>query len=286
MPWRCWYMPVWNWDEINICRKMLYKHLEKEKVSKLFHKWGGIPRFVLEKANDQTQQDKLLDAIARCDEKIFTYIEESESGDHKLIHINTNVLIEENNIELKNSDPYTQKVLKFASDYIGERVTIKLEKTIKSRLNNEIKLSLSCGKSNQFLGNCFEQIAQRMLRGGGEFNVRSLDSDQLGTIKLNRQNEILIFSAVDAINNGEYCQPNNKNFPSIDSIIAPNMLFQMTTTREHNIKMIGLIKLYSKLSKTGNIDLFFVVPAILYNGYKKQKFINGTNGMPNWIRNQ
>ncbi|CAG8743090.1 27973_t:CDS:2 [Racocetra persica] len=52
---------------------------------------GGIPRFVLEKANDQAQQDKLQNAIVR----------ENENDDdisHKLIHISTN-LPEENDID-------------------------------------------------------------------------------------------------------------------------------------------------------------------------------------------
>ncbi|CAG8478271.1 14306_t:CDS:2, partial [Acaulospora colombiana] len=103
----------------------------------LFLKWGGIPRFVLDKASDPIQQNMLEDAIAGCDEKIFNYIGESDSKDlisHKLVHIYTNPLIgeEENDesdveveggeeVEYVNEEPYTLKTIVFASDYVGEK---------------------------------------------------------------------------------------------------------------------------------------------------------------------
>ncbi|RHZ88573.1 hypothetical protein Glove_22g85 [Diversispora epigaea] len=92
------YMPVWEWEEIDACRVMIYNHLKESEIYQLFLKWGGIPRFVLEKASDQTQQNLLEEAIARCDEKIFNYIGENDIRDevsHKLIHICTNPLIDE-----------------------------------------------------------------------------------------------------------------------------------------------------------------------------------------------
>ncbi|CAG8727437.1 6068_t:CDS:1, partial [Racocetra fulgida] len=41
----------------------------------------------------------------------------------------------------------------------------------------------------------------------------------------------------------------------------------------HLIKTIGITKLRNKLSKEDYIRLFFVVPANLYNDYKKQRLI-------------
>ncbi|CAG8726429.1 17999_t:CDS:2 [Gigaspora margarita] len=255
------YMPVWT----------LYKITE----------W--IPRFVLEKANDQTQQDKLENAIVRCDEKIFYYIGENKSRDdisHKLIYISMNPP-EENNIDYKNS--YTKKALKFASKYVGYHMTLRLENAIWERLKNEMRLSLLDGKSNQFIGNFFEQIAHYILRRGGEFEIRSLDSNESNTLKLNQQNEVLVFSSVNTISNAKYFQPSSKNFPSIDAIITPDKLFQITTAWEHPIKAIGITKLRSKLSKKGYISLFFVVPANLYNDYKKQRF-NSEQEIENHIK--
>ncbi|CAG8843088.1 39339_t:CDS:2, partial [Gigaspora margarita] len=189
------YMPVWTLHEIT--------------------EW--IPRFVLEKANDQTQQNKLENVIVRCDEKIFYYIGKNKSRDdisHKLIHISMNPP-EENNVDYKN--PYTKKALKFSSEYVGYNVTLRLENAIWERLKNKIRLSLL---------------------DEGEFEIQSLDLNESNTLKLNQQNKILVFSSVNTISNTKYFQPSSKNFPSIDAIITPNKLFQITTAWEHPIKTI------------------------------------------------
>src|SRR5438094_955103 len=81
-----------------------------------------------------------------------------------------------------------------------------------------------------------------------------------------------------------------KIIPSIDAIHGPNILFQMTTSMNHPIMLIGLQKVYSKLAHSGEIFFYFVVPAQLYNSYKKQNFVTTNNviaqRMPAWIKNR
>ncbi len=54
--------------------------------------------------------------------------------------------------------------------------------------------------------------------------------------------------------------------------------------------LIGLQKVYSKLAHSGEIFFYFVVPAQLYNSYKKQNFVTTNNviaqRMPAWIKNR
>ncbi|CAG8856895.1 20759_t:CDS:1, partial [Gigaspora margarita] len=142
----------------------------------------------------------------------------------------------ENNVDYKN--PYTKKALKFASEYVGYNVTLRLKNAIWKILKNDMRLSLLDGKSNQFIGNFFEQIAHCILRRGEEIEIRSLDSNESNILKLNQQNEILVFSSINTISNAKYFQPSSKNFPSIDTIITPDKLFQITTAWEHPIKTI------------------------------------------------
>ena len=308
------YMPVWNWEEIDTCNDAIYVH-QRSKVKQLFLKWGGIPRFVLEKANDPVQQRKLEDAIVRCDESIFRYLGESEIPDdmsHKLFHICTNVPIrgngsedsevesaedsevksaEDSKVESAEEEPYyTLKTIAFGSDYIGGKVTEKLKTFISDRMRMELEVNLATGIGNPFLGTCFEQVAHRILRKGGTFNIRSLDDRKEYTMNLNQQDEILMFSAIDQIEDNKYYQPESRTFPSIDAIIASNMLFQMTIAMTHPIKMIGLKKLNDckKLVKKGDIDFYFVVPAQLYDNYPKQNFATSAGHVaqmiPNWIK--
>ncbi|CAI2192210.1 14249_t:CDS:2 [Funneliformis geosporum] len=66
------YIPRWNWKEIKNCRKKLYNDkVPLELTQELFSNWGVIPRYVLEKANDRTQQSKLNDAIKTLARRIF-----------------------------------------------------------------------------------------------------------------------------------------------------------------------------------------------------------------------
>jgi hypothetical protein len=278
------YMPVWDLDEIKKCRNMIHNNLEENYVKNLFLKWGGIPRFVLDLAKNENEQNKLQDAINVCEEYIFKYIGQSESHkdiSHMLIHITTNIPIEDDGIKLDGDEeevfeekkPYTQKIIKFASRYVSDMVIDKVRVTIKDKLQLESTIALSGEKSNQFLGKCFEQICHRMLRGNGTFNYRSLESNEAfisypGT----QQNETLTFSEIDAIEDGKYFQPSSETFPSLDSLIAPRDIFQMTTSLNHPIKISGLKKVYSKISKEGYINYYFVVPNYLYNSFKKQIF--------------
>src|SRR5436305_4766038 len=155
-------------------------------VDDLFYKWGGIPRFALEKANETTQQNKLKEAIDACDESIFmASIGKSEAKQdisHKLIHIMTNPPIEESNdydlegddgleeddddVEYVEEEPYTQKIIKFASEYVSEIVIKNFEKTIMNKMRTELNVSLSKGISNPVLGSIFEEIAHTILKNG------------------------------------------------------------------------------------------------------------------------
>ncbi|CAI2178669.1 6111_t:CDS:2 [Funneliformis geosporum] len=149
-------------------------------VEELFFQWGGIPRFILEKAYDESQQKSPQNAIDTCDERLLNYIGESDhlsDMSHKLLHICTNVT----------------KWRKFQEAYV---------------------------------------------------------------------------STIDTIENSKYYQPMNQNFESIDIIVAPDKLFQITAAKKHPIKLNGLKKLVDKLGgKSGKdeISLYFVLPKNLYD---------------------
>ncbi|RIA82528.1 hypothetical protein C1645_835225 [Glomus cerebriforme] len=67
-------MPAWTWEEIEYCRHMIFSHLKKKAVWQLYLKWGGIPRYVLQNAQNNLMQLKLQQAIDICDERIFQCI--------------------------------------------------------------------------------------------------------------------------------------------------------------------------------------------------------------------
>ncbi|CAI2182544.1 5930_t:CDS:2, partial [Funneliformis geosporum] len=300
------YMPEWTLNEIHTCRSEMFSDIEEEKANRLFSMWGGIPRFILEQTDDERgHQIKLINAIEVCGDKIFDYIgghDASPEISHCLIHLWTNLPTEEKAITTNGSVdvevtyieeiPYTQQLYYFASNYVATLVTEKYKQKLMGKLFRDIEVSLLTGTSDQFLGTCFEQIAHRILRGGGKFQVRSLEPDCQNENNLfqpfAKQENILIFSKIEDIEDQKYYQPEIKNFPTIDALCAPDVLLQMTTSMTHPIKMVGLNKLYDKLTKDTEISFYFVVPAQLYDRYQKQGFIttkeDNARRLSTWIR--
>ncbi|RGB27176.1 hypothetical protein C1646_769459 [Rhizophagus diaphanus] len=257
------FMPIWSWEEIKKCRKGLYNdEVEKKLAKDLFLKWGGIPRYVLEKAKDITSQQKLDDAILDCDMDIFKYIGESSvertTTSHMIVHNYVNLPVSDDDelnedelnqctpdqlkLDRYGDPPYTKTILRFASNYVRKRVTEQLEENIRARLR--------------------------------KFDVRPLDEYDDG----------------DA-NDADAKVDLEKNFPSLDSVIAPNRVFQMTVSKVHPIKMNGLKLLYDKFG--GNsadhlIYYYFVVPERIYDKYEVQKFVNSKDDpaqiIPAWIK--
>jgi hypothetical protein len=299
-------MQIWSWREIKSCRKILYAdRVTLELAKDLYSKWGGIPRYVLERANDVTHQAKLNDAIKGCKGDIFDDIGEScierSKFSHMIVHINVNLPVKNDNKPVENQlqldengkIPYTKITLKFASDYVKEQITDLLEERIRERLLEQTK----AGIGSSLLGISFEYMAHKILRNGGNFDVRPLDkysdgdnNDPGAIIDLPQQNISLYFKKkkVDEIKDGMYYQAWEKNFPSLDSLIAPNKVFQMTIATNHPIKMSGLKTLYSKFGGKSADDLiyyYFVVPEHLYDDYKVQKFVDDDDAqvIPRWI---
>ncbi len=66
--------------------------------------------------------------------------------------------------------PYTQKIIKFASDYVSEQVTEDLQTSILNKIFMELEVIFDKDKkediNSPFLDNCFEQMAHRILTKG------------------------------------------------------------------------------------------------------------------------
>ena len=54
------YMPVWRWAELAAARERLYPHVSKELAMDQYYVWGGVPRYVLEKAAPENKTEILL----------------------------------------------------------------------------------------------------------------------------------------------------------------------------------------------------------------------------------
>ncbi|CAG8452570.1 6848_t:CDS:2 [Funneliformis caledonium] len=153
---------------------------------------------------------------------------------------NNSLKEDDDEVEYIEEEPYTQKIIKFASVYVNRIVIKNFERTIMNKMHTQLNVSLSNSISNPVLGSIFEKIAHMILKNGEKFKIHSLDnSNRYDPLLINKQDRTYTFSTIETITDGNYFQPDNKNFPSINSIIASNKLFQMTTVMNHPIKMIA-----------------------------------------------
>lgn len=100
------------------------------------------------------------------------------------------------------------------------------------------------------MSNSFEYIAHNILRKGGYFDVRSLESTgddprPLTSIKPPSQDQILKYS--NSIKDEKYYKPMDPKFLSIDAIIAPKLRLPGDYRKKSSFKMSGLKKLYKKI---------------------------------------
>ncbi|CAG8597498.1 5151_t:CDS:2 [Funneliformis mosseae] len=227
----------------------------------LFIRCGGISRFVLEKANDITHQNRLEEAISCIKEIIFDFIGESVIGIDEISHTIAHIYLDQG-----GKEPYTQVTVRFASDYLKQRVIDQYEARIREKLVAQIRAGIGSSLLDPYLNRNYK--------------------DSNAVVNLSLQNEILKFNknSIDSIESQKYYQPKKKNFPSVDSIIASNRVFQMTISKNHPINLTGLNLLCDKLggkSVKGFIYYYFVVPAYLYDDFKMQRF--DVKNTPDWI---
>jgi hypothetical protein len=267
------YLPVWSWDEIESCRQMLYPKdavRTAEAVQDAYLRWGGIPRFVLEKVADASAQMQLERAIASSTNlslllRAVNEIDSAPEASHRISHIVT-------------SAPYLETTIVFGSDYIKARVT----EILLSRQREELFTFVSREGHPLFAqmrGDCFEALAHEKLEAGGDFRTRlltppfseevcSLAKTTLRRFSGNKPDDLVSICDFGA---GDYCRPLISTFPVVDALILPSMLLQMTVSLKHAVDEPKLARILEVLSLE-TAELHFVVPPDKYDGFKAHTF--------------
>ena len=60
-------MPIWSFEEIEVCRNKFYDTLNIELVKELLNRWGAIPRYILQKANGE------IDVVTNLSKKNMSF---------------------------------------------------------------------------------------------------------------------------------------------------------------------------------------------------------------------
>lgn len=266
------YLPVWTWDEIDSCRDLLYGAdplRSRDAVLEAFDRWGGIPRFVLEKLNDPAAQLTLDAAVAVTDlQKLQAAVGSIDAaGDlsHKLLHI----IVEK---------PYIRYHVSLGTMYIADKVVQKLANEQKDAFELFLRTSTSPLMA-KVRGILFEEYAHRRLSPGGVFKIKQLvESAGAGE---ERELELLA-SVVCSIREvkdiapfqqGDYLKPSISNFPLVDSILYPDKWFQMTVSQKHPVSHVLAKKILDQIPGDVHVSLYFVVPPDVYDDFQWQPIV-------------
>jgi len=267
------YMPIWTWEEISKLWSKKYSTTlpDINQVLYLFYHWGGVPRYVLEKAKDKSQQLLLDQTIAACD---LTKISQSigqvgakEGTSHRILHIIP-------------ADDYVRTQIHFASEYVANQVVTKYETKNRGDLIMFLKSASSLGEIASLRGQLFESYAHEILQHGGKFQIRDLQqpNNPPQEISLTPTSEVLIRSVNDlpSLQPNNYGRPIARTWTSIDSLIwipssSQCYLFQITVSPSHPVKLKGLNDVSNKLNNTSTF-LFFAVPPDIFQTFKYQSY--------------
>jgi hypothetical protein len=84
-------------------------------------------------------------------------------------------------------------------------------------------------------------------------------------------------AAIAALAAGQYGEPSKSNFPTIDSVLKPNLLFQMTVSSAHDVNIDGLVAAVQALHLQPSDPpprLYFVVPPQQFATYQVGTFVS------------
>jgi len=207
------FMPIWSKEDIDICRKEFHdspgiRYVPQVRADKLYNKWGGIPRYVLDKANIKADQDELEAAISKCttyDIMTYTGAEGApEHISHKLLHmiVQRDPPSKEDGTPLEIIDRYSKYQIDVASEYVAKRLTEKFGSDSRHHLELLRSLQHRDGVSLLF-GHLYENFAHQVIPIGGDFRTRNLSTGNSAILHLEEKTTRQLCNVHDLLKVGD-----------------------------------------------------------------------------------
>jgi hypothetical protein len=286
-------MPVWTYDELEKCRSHIFPELKEGSLKYIYNRVGGVPRYCLQAPtralinglSDQEAHDeglrRLEDAFNEIKDPLMVLRAQEESLGVKvsgrLLH-----KVPDSMTSYRNS---RHRV--WASAYVIDRFVNMMNAHSASDMNRQVREGLASNQRDGTLGKVFECYVRHLFfKGGGvKLRKRRLDgarnkgkeSRRWFTIPKNLEHKPFNGMADFSIPEGDTrtIWTPGPNFPSVDMILTPNSLFQITISKDHPVKQEPLRKIVEKLPAKQNISLYFVVPEEIFKDVSLQNYHNG-----------
>jgi hypothetical protein len=223
-------MPTWTVDEIMKCRLQIFSDQSdnsEEAVKNRFSRWGGIPRYVLQKTDEEDQM-LISDALAECSiselVSSISNLSSARKASHRLLHMT----VQQN---------YMQGPVRFASQWVEEQAISKYSQSKQQEVHDVMAASGGEPTVAEFRGKLWKRHAHCKLQSGGRFLCRNLsDGSDVFEIELPHSDKsvsIWDHTEIAQLEDAVYAWGRSKTFPAVDAVIQPDKLFQITVSSNH-----------------------------------------------------
>ena len=251
----------------------LFHVQSKKQFTNSEDRWGGIPRYLVDKTSE-AEQSKLQLAIQQSDLHLviqsFNGLNVLPDVSHKLVHI------------VADKKTLNKTGTAWASVYVQQQTILQACEKESFAVKTFIKSAGGIPEIAGYRGTIFEALCHSRLMKGGLFTVRDLDKNESETVQFPcLLGKFEIFDDLSEIMkepNHKYWRPASKSLPAIDALVQPNILHHVTVSGHHEISANGLLGALDVLSEPDHARIYFVLPEGNYKTFTRQP-IQGLQGL-------
>lgn len=278
------YLPVFSWEEVLACHGMCFPALPLDGITARYSRWGGIPRYVLEKTDVASQRlleqavtevkpSALLKALGEASDAASTVSQ-------RLLHLKCRGEIEElpNNSHLF----YDFGRSELGSAYICDIVLKEVAESNDMKMRQFLEgTETETGSHLSVLrGHVFERFALVTIARGGRFLVRDLVSGEEQEVAfpaaVTRQVDTMAALGPD---DGVQWQPRSRSFCALDAVLTGRCLANATTSTAHAISLtssqsrpgLEAVAAALQLGPSTEIKFNWLVPARTFSSFRSQQ---------------
>jgi hypothetical protein len=236
------YMPEWSSEELQQAFTMCLTDEQRhsiptaEVVAERYGFVGGIARHVFSPEPTQKLIAQLNQEINVCDlhkvGKAGESLEKLKGTSHWVLCYNV-------------TQDFDTDGMKPVSPYVTARLVQREHVEAHNDLMRFLRDTVDAPRAGTLRGYLFEEYAHKMLQNGGDFIARPLKGKDIrATHTVNfAPSTFKALNNVDSIkllHHHECGHPSARNFPTVDAVMRPNRLLQMTVRDKHSINVDGL----------------------------------------------
>jgi len=289
----CLCMPVWTYNELEKCRRHVFPELSNESLKYIYHRVGGVPRSCLESPTEAlrhglSEEEAHKRGLRRL-ENAFNEIKDPlnvlRAQEESLGSVKVSGRLLHKVPDSAYQDGYHRV---WASAYVIDRFVNLMDAHSANDMRKAVMEGLAKNDRDGTLGKIFECYVRHLFFRGSEVELRkrrlyrASDKGKKPELRqrftMSKGLEHMPFSgmvdfSIPEEDTGTIWTP-GPNFPSVDIILTPNSLFQITISPHHPIKQEPLRKILEKLPAKEKILLYFVVPEESFETFTFQNYHN------------